>query len=158
MITGQLTHPRIIAALAAAGHGATVLITDGHYSAATAVGPNAETVHLNLQADFPTVPQVLAVVLGTVPVEKLTRITPSADATPCPVHSEIDELMPKGTATEFVDRFGFYALARSENLALCIVTGDSRRFANALLTVGVLQPSEHLDGCGNAPKPLRPVG
>jgi L-fucose mutarotase len=141
MITGQLTHPRIISALAAAGHGATVLITDGHYSAATAVGPNAETVHLNLQADFPTVPQVLAVVLGTVPVEKLTRITPSADATPCPVHSEIDELMPEGTATEFVDRFGFYALARSENLALCIVTGDSRRFANALLTVGVLQPS-----------------
>jgi hypothetical protein len=57
MITGQLTHPRIISALAAAGHGATVLITDGHYSAATAVGPNAETVHLNLQADFPTVPR-----------------------------------------------------------------------------------------------------
>jgi L-fucose mutarotase len=76
-----------------------------------------------------------------VPVEKLTRITPSADATPCPVHSEIDELMPEGTEIEFIGRFGFYALARSENLALCIVTGDSQRFANALLTVGVLQAS-----------------
>jgi L-fucose mutarotase len=50
-------------------------------------------------------------------------------------------LVPEGTQTEFVDRFGFYALARSENLALCIVTGDSRRFANALLTVGVLDRS-----------------
>jgi L-fucose mutarotase len=74
-------------------------------------------------------------------VEKLTRINPSADATPCLVHSEIDGLMPQGTETEFVDRFGFYDLARSENLALCIVTGDSRRFANALLTVGVLRTS-----------------
>lgn len=139
MITGQLTHPRIISALAAAGHGATVLITDGHYSAATAVGPNAETVYLNLEADFPTVPQVLRAVLGTVRVEKLTRITPTGDATPCLVHAEIDDLMPEGTETEFVDRFGFYDLARSQNLALCVVTGDSRRFANALLTVGVLQ-------------------
>lgn len=139
MITGQLTHPRIISALAAAGHGATVLIADGHYSAATAVGPNAETVHLNLQPDFPSVPQVLAAVLGTVHIEKLTRITPAEDATPCLVHTEIDGLMPEGTETEFVDRYEFYELARSQNLALCVVTGDSRRFANALLTVGVLQ-------------------
>ena len=153
MITGQLTHPGILSALAAAGHGATVLITDGHYSAATAVGPNAETVHLNLHAGFPTVPQVLAVVLATVSVDKLTRITPSADATPCAVHSEIDELIPEGTETEFVDRFGFYALARSENLALCIVTGDSRRFANALLTVGVLGTSQHPETRGLAPSP-----
>lgn len=42
-----------------ASSGITVLITDGHYSAATAVGPNAQTVLLNLQPDLPTVPQVL---------------------------------------------------------------------------------------------------
>lgn len=145
MITGQLTHPRIISALAAAGHGATVLITDGHYSAATAVGPNAETVYLNLQADFPTVPQVLSAILCSVHIEKLTRINPSKDATPCLVHTEIDDLMPKGTEMEFVDRFEFYDLARSQNLALCVVTGDSRRFANALLTVGVL-PKGNAEG------------
>lgn len=139
MITGRLTHPKILSALAGAGHGATVLITDGHYSAATAVGPNAETVFLNLQAGLPTVPDVLAVILETVRVEKLTRITPSLDATPCLVHAEIDRLMPESIETEFVDRFAFYDLARSQNLALCIVTGDSRRFANALLTVGVLR-------------------
>lgn len=85
MITGQLTHPRIISALAAAGHGATALIADGHYSAATAVGPNAE----------------------------------------------IDDLMPEGIEPEFVYRFAFHDLARSRDLALCVVTGDSRRFANA---------------------------
>jgi L-fucose mutarotase len=141
MITGTLTHPRIISALAAAGHGATVLITDGHYSAATAVGPNAETVYLNLQVDFPTVPQVLTAVLNTIRVEKITRIAPATDAIPCLVHAEIDDLMPEGTETQFVDRFAFYDLARSQDLALCIVTGDSRRFGNALLSVGVLQTS-----------------
>ena len=36
-----------------------------------------------------------------------------------------------------VAREEFYALARSEDLVLCIVTGDTRRFANTLLTVGV---------------------
>jgi L-fucose mutarotase len=36
-----------------------------------------------------------------------------------------------------VTRAEFYALARDPNLALCIVTGDTRRFCNALLTVGV---------------------
>jgi len=138
MITGTLTHPQIISALASAGHGATILVADGHYSAATAVGPNASTVYLNLEAGTPTVPQVLEVILKTVQVEKLTRITPSADASPCLVHSEIDRLMPEGLDDDFVDRFDFYNLARSENLALCIVTGDSRRFANALLTLGVL--------------------
>lgn len=139
MITGQVTHPGIISGLASAGHGATVLITDGHYSAATAVGPNAQTVYLNLQSDLPTVPQVLEAVLTSVQIEKLTRITPSEDAVPCLVHGEIDKLMPEGIEAEYVDRFEFYALARSQNLALCIVTGDSRRFANALLTVGVLK-------------------
>ncbi|MCX2748219.1 RbsD or FucU transport [Arthrobacter sp. MI7-26] len=138
MIQGKLTHPQIISALAAAGHGATVLISDGHYSAATAVGPNASTIFLNLQAGTPTVPQVLDVVLQMVTVEKLTRILPSEDARPCLVHSEIDTLMPEGTKDEFVDRFRFYDLARSADLALCIVTGDSRRFANVLLTLGVL--------------------
>lgn len=138
MITGKLTHPQIISALASAGHGATVLVTDGHYSAATAVGPNATTVYLNLQSDTPTVPEVLEVILDMVCVEKLTRISPAADAIPCLVHSEIDTLMPQDIDDEFVDRFKFYDLARSENLALCIVTGDSRRFANALLTLGVL--------------------
>lgn len=139
MINNRLIHPDMLAALAAAGHGSTVLITDGHYPAKTAVGPNATTVHLNLAADLPTVPAVLAVVLETIALEKVTRITPSADAVPSAVHEEIDRLLPSGVEKEFVNRFDFYALARANDLALCVVTGDTRRFANVLLTVGVLK-------------------
>jgi L-fucose mutarotase len=137
MIKGTLTHPDILRALAAAGHGSTVLVTDGHYPVSTAVGPNASTVHLNFEADSPTVPHVLKVVLQSIVVEKATRITPSPDALPCLVHTEIEALLPKDTDIDFVERFSFYELTRSENLAVCIVTGDSRRFGNTLLTVGV---------------------
>lgn len=131
----------MLAALAAAGHGSTVLITDGHYPAKTAVGRNAITVHLNLEAGAPTVPAVLAAVLDSVPIERATLIRPSADATPCAVHDEVARLLPEGIEPHLVDRFEFYALAREDDLALCVVTGDTRRFANALLTIGVLNRS-----------------
>lgn len=139
MISNRLTHPEILSSLAGAGHGSTVLITDGHYAATTATGPNARIVHLNLQAGTPTVPEVLEVVLETIAVERAIRISPSPDAMPCLVHDEIDRLLPATVITDFFEKSDFYALARSQNLALCIVTGDSRRFANVLLTVGVLQ-------------------
>lgn len=95
-------------------------------------------MHLNIATDLPTVPTVLAAVLDTIAVEKATRITPTADATPCAVHEEIDRLLPEDVEKIFVDRFDFYDLARAQDLALCVVTGDIRRFANVLLTIGVL--------------------
>lgn len=138
MITSTLTHPDIIAALAAAGHGSTVLLTDGHYPAKTAVGVHAQTVHLNLTSGTPAVPEVLKVVLDTIPVEQATLISPSADASPSAVQSEILQLLPENIPVTHVGRHDFYVLARNHDLALCVVTGDNRRFANVLLTVGVL--------------------
>lgn len=138
MISGTLIHPGIISALASAGHGSTVLITDGHYAAKTAVGPNADRVFLNLTAGFPTVPQVVSVLLDTVTVEKATFISPNPDALPSHVQEEICALLSPSIPLESVARHEFYALARTPDLALCIVTGDTRRFANVLLTLGVL--------------------
>jgi L-fucose mutarotase len=140
VITSRLVHPEILGALASAGHGSTLLVTDAHYAAATAVGPNARTVYLNLERGKPTVPEVLSVVLDTIAVEKVTHIEPSADALPCEVHSEIDALLGPSVDRQLVDRFGFYRLARNDDLALAVVTGDVRRFGNVLLTVGVLRP------------------
>jgi len=137
VLNNRLIHPVILAALARAGHGSTVLIADGHYPAGTAVGVNATTVHLNLEAGVPTVPAVLSVLLETVPVEKVTRIQPSEDALPSQVQAEIDSLLNDQIPSELVERFDFYDAARSRDLALCVVTGDERRFANVLLTIGV---------------------
>lgn len=140
MITARLTHPGMIAALAAAGHGSTVLVTDGHYPATTAVGPNATTVHLNLASGSPTVPAVLAIILDTIMVERATLMAPSADALPSAVQEELTDLLSDSVPIERVGRHDFYTLARTPDLALCVVTGDNRRFANILLTIGVLQP------------------
>jgi L-fucose mutarotase len=141
MIKARLTHPEMIAALAAAGHGSTVLITDGHYPAKTAVGPSSQTVHLNLTSGSPTVPEVLSVVLETIPVERATVIRPSDDALPSLVQEEIRQMLPEPVPLAHVGRHDFYALAREPDLALCVVTGDNRRFANVILTMGVLGPT-----------------
>jgi L-fucose mutarotase len=37
-----------------------------------------------------------------------------------------------------LDRFAFYAAARSEDVALVIATGERRVYANVLLTLGVV--------------------
>jgi L-fucose mutarotase len=139
MIRNTLTHPEILSSLAAAGHGSTVLITDGHYAARTAIGPNASRVYLNLTADWPRVTDVLRLVLGAVEVEAATMIRPSPDALPCEAQAEIGRLLPSSLTPQLVDRARFYDRARSLDLVLCIVTGDTRRFANVLLTVGVLR-------------------
>ena len=38
---------------------------------------------------------------------------------------------------EELDRFAFYAQARSDDLALAIVTADIRTYTNLLMTIGV---------------------
>ena len=48
MLKGKLLHPQILHALARAGHGAKVLISDGNYPHWPKHGPNAEVVFLNL--------------------------------------------------------------------------------------------------------------
>jgi L-fucose mutarotase len=138
MITTRLVHPTILSTLAEAGHGSTVLISDGHYPARTAVGPNAKTVHINLEAGVPSVPDVLSLILESIPVEKLTMIRPTTSPPQSQAQDDINVVVNGLLEPEFIDRFAFYDLARSSDLALCIVTGDIRRFANVILTIGVL--------------------
>jgi L-fucose mutarotase len=136
MINGRIIHPTIIAALAAAGHRSTVLITDAHYAASTGVGHNATLVHLNLEAGTPTIPRVVELVAATVPVERCTTMhNPEPDHGG--VQAEVATILGAAVPHDELSREDFYAAARSDDLALCVVTGDTRRFGNVLLTVGV---------------------
>lgn len=136
MIHGRITHPIILSALAGAGHLSKILISDANFSAATTIGPNAVLVHLNLEAGRPCIPHVAALVAEVVPIEKRASMT-----TPEPVFdsvkNQVGHLLGSDIPHEVMDRPAFYAAARSQDLALCIVTGDVRRFGNTLLTVGV---------------------
>ena len=77
MLLTELLHPEILAALAGAGHGSTVLLADGHYPASTAVGRQARTVYLNLTPGVLDVSSVLDVLLRTIPIETAAVMVPA---------------------------------------------------------------------------------
>jgi L-fucose mutarotase len=141
MLRTQLIHPQMLAALAGAGHGATVLLADGHYPASTAVGPNASRVSLNLSPGIVTVTQVLAAVVSTIAVEAATVMRPPADHPEPEAYADFRRLLPDLTLDP-QERFAFYEKATGPDLALMVATGDVRTYANVLLTIGVTHPAQ----------------
>ncbi|AXG81684.1 RbsD/FucU domain-containing protein [Streptomyces paludis] len=136
MLLTHLLHPGILEALAGAGHGARVLLADGHYPASTATGERARTVHLNLAPGLLDVTTVLDVLLRTVPVESAqVMVPPEGEPEPPAIAEYRSRLAPVPVGT--LDRFAFYEAARTPDLALAIVTADIRTYANLLLTIGV---------------------
>ncbi|MEV7395410.1 RbsD/FucU domain-containing protein [Streptomyces sp. NPDC091215] len=136
MLLTDLLHPGMLEALAGAGHGARVLLADGHYPASTAVGERARTVHLNLTPGLLDVTSVLDVLLRSVPVESAQVMVPPDGEPEPPAIAEYRSRLsavPLGT----LGRFEFYDAARSPDLALAVVTADTRTYANLLLTIGV---------------------
>ncbi len=138
MLTYQLLHPEILAALGSAGHGAQVLIADGNYPFATRAHPSAARVYLNLAPDMLQVTDVLAVLIKAIPIEAAHVMVPESGDDP-PIFSEFRTLLP---AIELhpLGRFDFYDLARSPETALVIATGERRIYANIMLTIGVVPP------------------
>jgi L-fucose mutarotase len=138
MLKQRLTHPQILEALASAGHGSKILITDGNYPASTKLGENATLVYLNLAPGKPTVTEVLDILLTAVPVEDAGVMTPDEGPEP-PIFQEFRSLMPDTNLTKF-GRFEFYEEASGADTCLQIVTGEQRIYANLLLTIGVVMP------------------
>ncbi|WP_405799523.1 RbsD/FucU domain-containing protein [Streptomyces sp. NBC_01506] len=136
MLLTSLLHPGILHALAGAGHGARVLLADGHYPASTATGERARTVHLNLTPGLLDVTTVLDVLLGAVTVESAqVMVPPEGEPEPPAVAEYRKRLAPAPVGA--LGRFEFYDAARSPDVALTIVTADIRTYANLLLTIGV---------------------
>ena len=147
MIHGQLTHPQIIAALARAGHGSRVLISDGNYPHSTARGPNAELVYLNLSPGRLGVCDVLKVLTSIIPIEHAAvmatnKTGPYVQDKPPEIWSEFASLLrstDSGGKLEEVERFAFYEAARQPEVCLTIATGEQKIYANLLLTIGVIR-------------------
>ncbi|MEW2302278.1 RbsD/FucU domain-containing protein [Streptomyces sp. NPDC006655] len=136
MLMTELLHPGILEALASAGHGARVLLADGHYPASTTTGPRARTVHLNLAPGLLDVTTVLDVLLRALPVESAHVMVPPEGEPEPPAIAEYRSMLAPAPV-ETLGRFAFYDAARSPDLALAVVTADIRTYANLLLTIGV---------------------
>jgi L-fucose mutarotase len=147
MLKTQLLHPQITAALARAGHGSKVLISDGNYPHWTTRGPNAEVVYLNLAPGLPRVTDVLRVLTTAIPIEAAeimdtNKTGPYVLSEDPPIWKEFEELLAgtdcRGQLTK-VERFQFYKVAGASDVCLTIATGEQRIYANLLLTIGVVR-------------------
>lgn len=141
MLKSRCTHPEILAALGAAGHGSQVLIADGNYPFGTGANPAARRVYLNLRRGFAPVDEVLAVLVDTVPIEAAHVMMPSEGPEPS-IFAAFRQTLPAGVSLQPLERFAFYEAARGGNVALVIATGEQRVYANILLTIGVIWPEE----------------
>ena len=148
MIRGQLIHPHIIAALAKAGHGSKVLISDGNYPHWTKRGANAEVVYLNLALGVLGAVDVLKVLVTEVPFEAAAvmayaRTGPNALSADPPIWNEFREVLHGAgvdTDLDHIEREKFYEAAGTPDVCLTIATGEQKIYANLLLTIGVIKP------------------
>ena len=148
VIRGQLIHPQIISALARAGHGAKVLISDGNYPHWTKRGHNAEVIFLNLAPGMLGAVDVLKVLVTEIPIEaaavmEYARTGPNALTQDPPIWNEFREVLhAAGVDTDLthIEREKFYETAGTPDVCLTIATGEQKIYANLLLTIGVIKP------------------
>ena len=138
MLKSKLLHPEILSALGSNGHGSKLLIADGNYPFTTGVPEKARKVFLNLSPGMLLVIDVLKVINDVAPVESYLVMLPP-DGAPQAIHEEFQSILGVGTPVTKVKRFDFYKEARSEDTFLVIATGEMRRFANILITIGVVK-------------------
>lgn len=153
MLTTRLIHPDLSRALAAAGHGAKVLLADGNYPVSTKTPPTAARIHLNLTPGIVSVTDVLAVLVASIPIEAAEVMVPASGPEP-PIFAAFRRILAAattapGTGPESVTLAGlgrdaFYAAASEPGVAVAVATGESRVYANILLTIGVVAPPADL--------------
>lgn len=143
MIRGRLIHPQVLGALAAAGHGSQVLLADALYPHATGAGGHVPRVHLNLAPGLVSAADVLELVAETVHLEAATSMLTAEGDTSDPVQEFQDQLADHrhggGQPVEWtaLPREQFYRACRGDDVCLLVATGETRPYANLLLTVGV---------------------
>ncbi|EMW5171565.1 RbsD/FucU family protein [Raoultella sp. XY-1] len=135
MIKTEIIHPDLLQALAQCGHKANILIADANYSFLTNSSPRARIIYLNFSPGLISSVVILQKMLGYINIEKAVLMS-------CPddfdntIAREYRTLLAESSAVEYVTREAFYALAKSSDTLLVVASGETRRFANILLTVG----------------------
>jgi L-fucose mutarotase len=141
MLKTQLIHPQILEALASSGHFSQILIADGNYPVATCSNPLSKKVFLNLAPGVLNCTQVLAVIMDAIPIQEATVMAAPEDYKP-EIHDEYRTMLGENIAWKSMERWPFYDKIKSTDTSLIIATGEQRRFANLLLTIGVVKLPE----------------
>jgi L-fucose mutarotase len=137
MLMTSLLHPEVLEVLGRSGHGGRVLIADGNFPVSTKAPVTAARVFLNFAPGLLSVVQVLRPLLTVINAESAMVMVPP-EGSWMPVHEEIRSVLPEPLDLRGLAREPFYAEALSPDTCLVIATGEQRRFANVLLTIGVV--------------------
>ena len=133
MLKTACINPELMKALSFCGHGDKILIADGNYPLSSKTG-DAAKVYLGLTKGIPLVTDVLNVLKQEVSIEQAEVMVPEG-AEP-PIFREFRGIL-NGIELKPLKRFDFYGACCAQGVKLAISTGESRTFANILLTVGV---------------------
>lgn len=140
MLKTPVIHPQIMEALARSGHFAQVVIADGNLPVGAMTGPNSTTVHLNFKPGLLDAVTVLEGILEVCPIQGATVMEKPAEAD-AEIHETYKTLLGDITWDE-MERWAFYDKIRDQATTLIIQTGEQRRFANLILSVGVVKMAE----------------
>ena len=138
MLKTPIIHPGLLAALGKCGHKGQILIADSNYAYSSNVNNNAEIVYLNLAPGLIDAQNVLKKVLECINVESATMMLAPVDFDNVTERS-YREILGKEIPIDFLERYAFYDKVKSDATSLVIATGETRRFANIILTVGVVK-------------------
>ncbi|HME56575.1 MAG TPA: RbsD/FucU family protein [Candidatus Lokiarchaeia archaeon] len=138
MLKGKLLHPEILRVLGMSGHGSKVLIADGNYPFLSGAPPAAFMVFLNLMPGIPKVTDVLTALVSAIPIEAAEVMVPP-DGVKQAIHDEFQKILPADVPMTSYPRLEFYEKVKEPETTLVIATGEQRRFANLLLTIGVIK-------------------
>jgi len=134
MIKSDIIHPDLLQALAQCGHKANILITDANYSFLTNTSPQARIIWLNFSPGLIASAVILEKMLKYINVEKATLMTSPADFDNA-LEREYRSMLSESLEFAYLERNAFYQQAKSSDTLLVIASGETRRFANLLLTV-----------------------
>ena len=140
MLKTAVIHPTIMEVLGRSGHFAQVVIADGNLPVAAMTGQNSTTVHLNFRPGMLDAVTVLEGIIAVCPIQGATVMEKPAEAN-ADIHHTYKDLLGEVTWDE-MERWSFYDKIREPATTLIIQTGEQRRFANIILTVGVVKMAE----------------
>jgi L-fucose mutarotase len=148
MLKTSLLHPEILGGLAAAGHLARVLISDGNYPSNTKPNPRAKLVWANFTPGVVDACTILKLVSAVVPVEAVHVMAPArsgmyAMSHDPPIWQDYRKILKEvaGFEGKLIElrKPEFNVEAKSEDVALVIATAETQIYANILITIGVVQ-------------------
>ncbi|MEO9661579.1 RbsD/FucU family protein [Maribacter dokdonensis] len=140
MLKTPVIHPTIMEVLARSGHFAQVVIADGNLPVGAMNGPNSTTVHLNFKPGLLDALTVLEGILEVCPIQGAIVMEKPSEAN-AEIHLAYKELLGDVSWSE-MERWAFYEQIRDKTTTLIVQTGEQRRFANLILTVGVVKMAE----------------